>query len=329
MRFISSVVVSAISITSVVAFIPSSLPSIIRSSQLFSTPTATEEIAGTVKWYNVERGFGFIEQDDGPDMYVHATGLSFQGPLVEDERVSYTTEIDPRTNKPKAVNVSRSNTPAAPVAEEEPEVESQVEKVMKVVKNELSEEEKRQKSIKAEQFQRARLAAQFAMPKPAPVSEASVDYDATVRLAFEASGSSGDFDTFREQYLEDTSAMVAKKYQDAIAADNAAAQAVTEAKAAQEKAAAEAKAAEEARIAAQAKAAREAEEKAAREAKAAEEARIAAEEAAKTPEALAAKYGAMDLEERAFTILCDLGMIELHPDPDDPNRDRSKDDEDI
>ena len=35
-----------------------------------------------------------------------------------------------------------------------------------------------------------------------------------------------------------------------------------------------------------------------------EAARIAAEEAAKTPEALAAKYGAMDLEERAFTILC-------------------------
>jgi len=35
-----------------------------------------------------------------------------------------------------------------------------------------------------------------------------------------------------------------------------------------------------------------------------EAARNAAEEAAKTPEALAAKYGAMDLEERAFTILC-------------------------
>ena len=246
MRFISSVVVSAISITSIVAFnVPSSLPSNIRSSQLFSTPVATEEITGTVKWYNVERGFGFIEQDDGPDMYVHATGLSFQGPLVEDERVSYTTEIDPRTNKPKAVNVSRSSTPAAPIAEEEPVVESQVEKVMKVVKNELSEEEKKQKSIKAEQFQRARLAAQFAMPKPAAsqptVSEASVDYDATVRLAYEAVGSSGDFDTFREQYLEDTSAMVAKKYQDSIAADNAAKQAAIEAKAAKEKAAAEAK----------------------------------------------------------------------------------------
>jgi len=245
MRFISSVVVSAISINSALAFTPSSLPLNIRSSQLFSTPVATGEITGTVKWYNVERGFGFIEQDDGPDMYVHATGLSFQGPLVEDERVSYTTEIDPRTNKPKAVNVSRSSTPAAPIAEEEQVVESQVEKVMKEVKNELSEEEKKQKSIKAEKFQRARLAAQFSMPKPAAsqptVSEASVDYDATVRLAYEASGSSGDFDTFRVQYLEETSAMVAKRYQDAIAADNATKQAAIEAKAAKEKAAAEAK----------------------------------------------------------------------------------------
>ena len=39
-------------------------------------------------------------------------------------------------------------------------------------------------------------------------------------------------------------------------------------------------------------------------AKAAEEARLAAEEEAKRPEVLAAKYAAMDLEERAFTILC-------------------------
>lgn len=212
MRFISSVV-SAISIISaVVAFTPSSPSTSIRSSQLFSTPTVTE-ITGTVKWYNVERGFGFIEQDDGPDMYVHATGLSFQGPLIEEERVSFTTEIDPRTNKPKAVNISRSSTPAAPTAVEEPVVESQVEKVMKVIKNELSEEEKKQKSIKSEKFQRARLAAQFATTKPAPqsTSEASVDYDATARLAYEAAGSSGDFDTFREQYLADTSAMVAKK----------------------------------------------------------------------------------------------------------------------
>ena len=245
MRCISSYVLSAIAIAeSVVAFTPSSQSSIIQHHRstssyiLYSTPTATE-YTGSVKWYNAERGFGFIEIDDGPDMYVHATGLATNGPLFEDERVSFSTEIDTRTNKPKAVNVVRTNTPAEVPVEEPPREESVVEKVMKVVKTELSDDEKKQKSIKAEKFQRARLAVQLAQPKPvaaAPAttaSEGSVDYDATVRLAYDASGSSDDFDVFKEQYLADTSAMVGKKYQDAIAADLAAAKAAEEKKAAE------------------------------------------------------------------------------------------------
>eukprot|EP00986_Skeletonema_menzelii_P017008 scaffold16951_cov156-Skeletonema_menzelii.AAC.3 len=39
----------------------------------------------------------------------------------------------------------------------------------------------------------------------------SVDYDAAARLAYEAAGSSGDFESFKAKYLEETSAMVAKK----------------------------------------------------------------------------------------------------------------------
>ena len=39
----------------------------------------------------------------------------------------------------------------------------------------------------------------------------SVDYDAAARLAYEAAGSSGDFDSFKATYLEETSAMVGKK----------------------------------------------------------------------------------------------------------------------
>ena len=39
----------------------------------------------------------------------------------------------------------------------------------------------------------------------------SVDYDAAARLAYEAAGSSGDFESFKATYLEETSAMVAKK----------------------------------------------------------------------------------------------------------------------
>lgn len=42
---------------------------------------------------------------------------------------------------------------------------------------------------------------------------------------------------------------------------------------------------------------------------------------------LAARYGSMDLEERAFAILVDLGMVEITLDPSSPDYDNSKDDD--
>ena len=42
---------------------------------------------------------------------------------------------------------------------------------------------------------------------------------------------------------------------------------------------------------------------------------------------LAARYGSMELEERAFNILLDIGMIESNPDPDSADYDSSNDDE--
>lgn len=64
-----------------------------------------------------------------------------------------------------------------------------------------------------------------------------------------------------------------------------------------------------------------------------EDADKAAEEAPKQskPEEqekqLSAKYGPMDIEERAFAILVDLGMVATSPDPDAANYDSSRDDE--
>ena len=57
---------------------------------------------GTVKFYNEQKGFGFIEPEDGgKDVFVHATALERAGisRLVEGQKVSFDTEQDGRSGK--------------------------------------------------------------------------------------------------------------------------------------------------------------------------------------------------------------------------------------
>jgi len=57
---------------------------------------------GTVKFYNAQKGFGFIEPEDGSkDVFVHATALERAGisRLVEGQKVSFDTEQDSRSGK--------------------------------------------------------------------------------------------------------------------------------------------------------------------------------------------------------------------------------------
>jgi CspA family cold shock protein len=57
---------------------------------------------GTVKFYNSQKGFGFIEPEDGgKDVFVHATALERAGisQLVEGQKVSFDTEQDSRSGK--------------------------------------------------------------------------------------------------------------------------------------------------------------------------------------------------------------------------------------
>jgi CspA family cold shock protein len=46
---------------------------------------------GTVKWFNSEKGFGFITQDDGPDVFVHFSAIQTDGSreLKEEQRVEF------------------------------------------------------------------------------------------------------------------------------------------------------------------------------------------------------------------------------------------------
>ncbi len=61
---------------------------------------------GTVKWFNDRKGFGFIEQEDGPDVFVHHSAINSSGfkSLNEGDRVTF--DIVEGQKGPAAANVN-------------------------------------------------------------------------------------------------------------------------------------------------------------------------------------------------------------------------------
>jgi len=63
---------------------------------------------GIVKWYNSQKGYGFIQPDDGgKDVFVHVSALERAGlrGLVEGQKVSFEIQTDRRTGKTSASNL--------------------------------------------------------------------------------------------------------------------------------------------------------------------------------------------------------------------------------
>ena len=64
-------------------------------------------MTGTVKWFNAEKGFGFIQREDGEDVFVHFSAIQGDGFKTLEEGQTVEFEITQGNRGPQASNVTR------------------------------------------------------------------------------------------------------------------------------------------------------------------------------------------------------------------------------
>jgi len=62
---------------------------------------------GKVKWFNAEKGFGFIEREDGKDVFVHFSAITMDGYKTLEEGMEVQFEVIEGAKGPQASNVQR------------------------------------------------------------------------------------------------------------------------------------------------------------------------------------------------------------------------------
>ncbi len=76
-------------------------------SKFFCTRTSmSDSVEGTVKWFNDEKGFGFIEQEGGKDVFVHFSAINGSGRKTLQEGQKVTMEVTQGQKGPQAENVN-------------------------------------------------------------------------------------------------------------------------------------------------------------------------------------------------------------------------------
>ena len=62
---------------------------------------------GKVKWFNAEKGYGFIESEDGTDVFVHFSAIAMDGYKSLDEGAEVSFEVIEGAKGPQAANVTK------------------------------------------------------------------------------------------------------------------------------------------------------------------------------------------------------------------------------